>query len=103
MTISTLGILVHVTPTLVGNACRHYVRFLLGCGWCAPRESANEFLYDQLFHLISKLTIYLTHHTAEDVQKLTDQLVPVPPWCYCLLYTSPSPRDRTRSRMPSSA
>ena len=22
---------------------------------------------------------------------------------YCLLYTSPSPRDRTRSRMPSSA
>ena len=23
--------------------------------------------------------------------------------CYCLLYTSPSPRDRTRSRMPSSA
>ena len=28
------------------------------------------------------------------------------PWVenlYCLLYTSPSPRDRTRSRMPSSA
>ena len=30
------------------------------------------------------------------------------PFCYryactCLLYTSPSPRDRTRSRMPSSA
>ena len=26
------------------------------------------------------------------------------PWLYsCLLYTSPSPRDRTRSRMPSSA
>ena len=25
------------------------------------------------------------------------------PFCDCLLYTSPSPRDRTRSRMPSSA
>ena len=25
------------------------------------------------------------------------------PWSPCLLYTSPSPRDRTRSRMPSSA
>ena len=25
------------------------------------------------------------------------------PPCLCLLYTSPSPRDRTRSRMPSSA
>ena len=24
-------------------------------------------------------------------------------WRNCLLYTSPSPRDRTRSRMPSSA
>ena len=24
-------------------------------------------------------------------------------WQICLLYTSPSPRDRTRSRMPSSA
>ena len=24
-------------------------------------------------------------------------------WTGCLLYTSPSPRDRTRSRMPSSA
>ena len=24
-------------------------------------------------------------------------------WSDCLLYTSPSPRDRTRSRMPSSA
>ena len=30
----------------------------------------------------------------------------LPPYLYilgCLLYTSPSPRDRTRSRMPSSA
>ena len=28
---------------------------------------------------------------------------PSEPCTYCLLYTSPSPRDRTRSRMPSSA
>ena len=28
---------------------------------------------------------------------------PVEELCYCLLYTSPSPRDRTRSRMPASA
>ena len=28
---------------------------------------------------------------------------PVIPSIPCLLYTSPSPRDRTRSRMPSSA
>ena len=27
----------------------------------------------------------------------------MPPWYACLLYTSPSPRDRQKSRMPSSA
>ena len=31
------------------------------------------------------------------VQELAGQVT------YCLLYTSPSPRDRTRCRMPSSA
>ena len=31
-------------------------------------------------------------HEASDVE-----------YRFCLLYTSPSPRDRTRSRMPSSA
>ena len=36
------------------------------------------------------------------------EIYPEGPWCkkgdwICLLYTSPSPRDRTRSRMPSSA
>ena len=29
--------------------------------------------------------------------------ISVASFCACLLYTSPSPRDRTRSRMPSSA
>ena len=33
-------------------------------------------------------------------ERLDTQLIRV---CICLLYTSPSPRDRTRSRMPSSA
>ena len=32
--------------------------------------------------------------TIEELDKL---------YSFCLLYTSPSPRDRTRSRMPSSA
>ena len=29
--------------------------------------------------------------------------IPYEQFVFCLLYTSPSPRDRTRSRMPSSA
>ena len=33
---------------------------------------------------------------------LTESLAEEDYWA-CLLYTSPSPRDRTRSRMPSSA
>ena len=41
---------------------------------------------------------------ATDAKKLANHLKFLP--CklnICLLYTSPSPRDRTRSRMPSSA
>ena len=34
---------------------------------------------------------------------LTKLSAPVVLYGHCLLYTSPSPRDRTRSRMPSSA
>ena len=41
------------------------------------------------------------HRTMfEAARNLYDRGEPVDP---CLLYTSPSPRDRTRSRMPSSA
>ena len=37
-----------------------------------------------------KLRVYGRHDNEQDIKD-------------CLLYTSPSPRDRTRSRMPSSA
>ena len=43
----------------------------------------------------------VVHSTADEKEmfvRLADESV-----CICLLYTSPSPRDRTRSRMPSSA
>ena len=36
-------------------------------------------------------------------QKVSGNSFPISPDGACLLYTSPSPRDRTRSRMPSSA
>ena len=35
--------------------------------------------------------------------QVVDWQLPFAKWFICLLYTSPSPRDRTRSRMPSSA
>ena len=39
-----------------------------------------------------------------DAKTMDNTTLKMPPKDYiCLLYTSPSPRDRTRSRMPSSA
>ena len=35
--------------------------------------------------------------------EFADEILELFPTLACLLYTSPSPRDRTRSRMPSSA
>ena len=40
---------------------------------------------------------------AAEVERFGAQAQPVAVAQACLLYTSPSPRDRTRSRMPSSA
>ena len=42
------------------------------------------------------LNLNLTHMFADGRQQAERDYI-------CLLYTSPSPRDRTRSRMPSSA
>ena len=46
----------------------------------------------------------LSEAHAEKICKIMDHAIRVgAPIISCLLYTSPSPRDRTRSRMPSSA
>ena len=57
-------------------------------------------IQNQVFNVGSANTIDLTQgiQSASSAQNLTIDLSQV-----CLLYTSPSPRDRTRSRMPSSA
>ena len=47
---------------------------------------------------------HLEGDTPFDLAGLIAGAVPFMAWYNtCLLYTSPSPRDRTRSRMPSSA
>ena len=49
----------------------------------------------------SKLALFQAEYVANQIkqldQKIEVELMP------CLLYTSPSPRDRQKSRMPSSA
>ena len=52
-----------------------------------------------LFCIFKALTI-LPIATATVIQYIYPTFTVI---CACLLYTSPSPRDRTRSRMPSSA
>ena len=46
--------------------------------------------------------LYLSAKTGQGIDQLRSHLKQVAGFS-CLLYTSPSPRDRTRSRMPSSA
>ena len=49
----------------------------------------------------NKKNIY--YSAKESIDKLVDALKYVVRYNFCLLYTSPSPRDRQKSRMPSSA
>ena len=51
---------------------------------------------DQIVQIVIGKDESLELKTGDKARKLTQREV-------CLLYTSPSPRDRTRSRMPSSA
>ena len=63
---------------------------------------------DRLIFLFLHFALFLKHYksqmTKDRSQKLFDFFIrQIELSISCLLYTSPSPRDRTRSRMPSSA
>ena len=45
----------------------------------------------------------VVHGGGPEITKLMEKLGKKPRFIRCLLYTSPSPRDRQKSRMPSSA
>ena len=57
--------------------------------------------------LTQDLTQFLASLPEDDrinaINEIRMAIHQVSPFRDCLLYTSPSPRDRTRSRMPSSA
>ena len=67
----------------------------------AVEQWMNEFELRCTYNLaetcVASLTVAELLDLAGGPADLLAQLLP------CLLYTSPSPRDRTRSRMPSSA
>ena len=69
-----------------------------GCVWW----EVNSKVYAQNKDLIGNLRTITGQSLAREVKTIL-LISPEPLESLCLLYTSPSPRDRTRSRMPSSA
>ena len=73
------------------------------------KKSSDQIMPHQLFMTATPIprtlamTIFADLETSK-IDELPPGRKPVETLVYsCLLYTSPSPRDRTRSRMPSSA
>ena len=61
-----------------------------------PSSASNPADLELVMAMFARLAVGIGA-TAEEAQAAREAIEP------CLLYTSPSPRDRTRSRMPSSA
>ena len=79
-----------------------------------PRSTVGTVteIYDYMRLLYARVGIPFSPATglpieSQSVSQMVDRLMALPEgtrlYLLCLLYTSPSPRDRTRSRMPSSA
>ena len=64
----------------------------------APEQRDKRRGLEAVFRSVFPISDYSNSSTLEYVQYRLGE-----PKHTCLLYTSPSPRDRTRSRMPSSA
>ena len=68
-------------------------------------SGTQEMKVENLQNNNAQIEIEIDRH-VKSIQCLIRRLTPADRQKYyngCLLYTSPSPRDRTRSRMPSSA
>ena len=72
-------------------------------GWSDPEESVfkpEKGLNEEIIRKMSSMKNepkWMLDFRLKSYKRFLDKPLP------CLLYTSPSPRDRTRSRMPSSA
>ena len=66
-------------------------------GKLLARERIDYLLDEGSFHELDMLARHRAHEAGLETRPYTDGVVT------CLLYTSPSPRDLSTSRMPSSA
>ena len=72
--------------------------------WCAMNGSNYQTVTNKLTDYKvgrGKWNLEVTQQKVEEIERTYQAPDALP--SICLLYTSPSPRDRTRSRMPSSA
>ena len=67
------------------------------------RMTENELRKQQVGGFYRDIEVNPTHINETEAEKKNKEEPKVALLKLCLLYTSPSPRDRTRSRMPSSA
>ena len=80
----------------IGKAIKYNSKYNYHDGKQITDEETGKRVYEINSYRLPSVTTILG--ATKDQQFLKDWKAKV-----CLLYTSPSPRDRTRSRMPSSA
>ena len=85
--------------TLLGGHSLGMHRLFIHRSWRAPRWLANTLLYLGTLVGLGGPTTLLTAHDLRDWAQRQASCHDY----FCLLYTSPSPRDLSTSRMPSSA
>ena len=80
----------------------NHIKILLAAprGFCAGVDRAIEIVKKSIEKYGAP--VYVRHEIVHN-KHVVDGLKKIGAIFVCLLYTSPSPRDRTRSRMPSSA
>ena len=66
-------------------------------------EPASEFSLEHIALAEAADVVTIAPATANTIAKIAAGIADDMLTCLCLLYTSPSPRDRQKSRMPSSA
>ena len=64
-------------------------------------DDSSEVMTQEIFGPVLPIITYSNLDTV--IEKINSKEKPLALYIYCLLYTSPSPRDATLSRMPSSA
>ena len=91
----------------VGNHPIGYPMFLQSCAnYTGCKDTLNDDPYSlnhSVFYVVNVETGEFIRSTMKQKEEGNCNLYSRVEFVPCLLYTSPSPRDRTRSRMPSSA